>query len=109
MKIRNRHNIRLRKMGSRYMIVNPSSSAINMTDVYTLNESAAFLMRKCLDSESFEIADLASWLMEEYDVDPELATADATATAEEWLRLELAEPCLFCRYACLSFLHGCRA
>ena len=76
MKIRNRHNIRLRKMGSRYMIVNPSSSAINMTDVYTL---------------SCEIADLASWLMEEYDVAPELATADATATAEEWLRLELAE------------------
>ena len=91
MKIRNRHNIHLRKMGSRYMIVNPSSSAINMTDVYTLNESAAFLMRKCLDSESFEIADLASWLMEEYDVAPELATSDATATAEEWLRLELAE------------------
>ena len=109
MKIRNRHNIRLRKMGSRYMIVNPSSSAINMTDVYTLNESAAFLMRKCLDSESFEIADLASWLMEEYDVAPELATADATATAEEWLRLELAEAWLCLRYACLSFLHGCRA
>ena len=78
-------------MGSRFMIVNPSSSVINLTDVYTLNESAAFLLSKCLECESFEIADLAAWLMEEYGIDAELANSDAAATADEWLRLELAE------------------
>lgn len=91
MKIRNRQNIRIRKMGSRYMIVNPSASAVNMTDVYTLNETAAFLLGKCLDRESFETADLALWLMEEYGIDAERANADAASTAAEWLDLELSD------------------
>ena len=91
MRIKDRQIIKLRKMGSRFMIVNPSSSVINLTDVYTLNESAAFLLSKCLECESFETADLASWLIEEYGIDAELANSDAAATADEWLRLELAE------------------
>ena len=93
MRIKDRQIIKLRKMGSRFMIVNPSSSVINLTDVYTLNESAAFLLSKCLECESFETADLAAWLIEEYGIDAELANADAAATADEWLRLELAESC----------------
>lgn len=91
MRIKDRQIIKLRKMGSRYMIVNPSSSVINMTDVYTLNESAAFLLGKCLECESFEVNDLASWLVDEYGIDSELAFSDASRTADEWLELELAE------------------
>ena len=44
MKIRDRKNLKLRKMGRNYMIVSTSSSTVNMADVFTLNESAAYLM-----------------------------------------------------------------
>ena len=54
MKIRDRKNLKLRKMGRNYMIVSASSSTVNMADVFTLNESAAYLMERCLEREDFD-------------------------------------------------------
>ena len=60
MKIRDRKNLKLRKMGRNYMIVSASSSTVNMADVFTLNESAAYLMERCLELEDFDAEMLAS-------------------------------------------------
>ena len=60
MKIRDRKNLKLRKMGRNYMIVSASSSTVNMADVFTLNESAAYRMERCLEREDFDAEMLAS-------------------------------------------------
>ena len=36
-------NLQLRKIGNKYMIVSTASGNVNMTDVFTLNETAARL------------------------------------------------------------------
>lgn len=89
MKIRDRKNLKLRKMGRNYMIVSASSSTVNMADVFTLNESAAYLMERCLEREDFDAEMLASWLVEGYGIDSGLALRDAEATIAEWKSLGL--------------------
>lgn len=89
MKIRDRKNLKLRKMGRNYMIVSASSSTVNMADVFTLNESAAYLMERCLEREDFDAEMLASWLVEGYGIDSWLALRDAEAAIAEWKSLGL--------------------
>ena len=89
MKIRDRKNLKLRKMGRNYMIVSASSSTVNMADVFTLNESAAYLMERCLEREDFDAEMLASWLVEGYGIDSGLALLDAEAAIAEWKSLGL--------------------
>lgn len=91
MKIRDRKNLKLRKMGRNYMIVSTSSSSVNMADVFTLNESAAFLMERCLETDDFDAALLASWLVEGYGIDGELALRDAEAAIAGWESLGLIQ------------------
>ena len=89
MKIRDRKNLKLRKMGRNYMIVSASSSTVNMADVFTLNESAAYLMERCLEREDFDAEMLASWLVEGYGSVSGVALRGAEAAIAEWKSLGL--------------------
>ena len=77
-------------MGSRYMIVNPSSSVINMTDVYSLNETAAYLWKE-LENKDFSVEDMCGLLVSKYDVSQETASADASALASKWMEIGIVE------------------
>lgn len=91
MKITDRENIRLRKVGRNYMILRESKDAVNMNDVYTLNETAAFLMERAKAVESFDEAILAAWLIEEYGIDQTLADTDVHAICGVWKEVGLLE------------------
>lgn len=86
MKIRN--NLVLRKIGSRYMIVEVSQEAMNLTNVYTMNETAAWLW-KGIGSSDFTEEQLVSRLCDEYEVTEEQAATDVHALVEEWIKLGL--------------------
>ena len=80
----------LREVGGEYMIVNPFSDTIDMTQVYSLNETAAWLWQQ-MEGKEFTVADMVAVLQEEYEVDEETATADLTELIQQWIAAGLAQ------------------
>jgi len=74
---------RLRKVGKEHFIIAATEDRIDLTYVYKLNETAAWIWRKCGEGE-FTAEGLAERLSEEYEVDKETAFADVTAQLEGW-------------------------
>ena len=81
-------NLQLRKIGSKYMVVDNHTGHINMVNVYTLNETAAILWEE-MSKRDFTIADMAQTLCEQYDITEEQATHDAQVLLDEWIRFKL--------------------
>lgn len=66
------------------MIVRSVGESADLTRVLTLNESAAFLWNKVLESGGCQEEQLVGWLLEEYDVEPEDAREDVREMLESW-------------------------
>ena len=79
----------LRQVAGEYMIVNPFSDTVDMTQVYSLNETAAWLWQQ-LEGKEFTVADMVQTLCQEYEVDEDTATADLTELSQQWLQAGLA-------------------
>lgn len=78
-------NLTLRKVAGEYMIVNPFSETMDMTQILTLNETAAWLWQQATGKE-FDEDYLVNLLCEEYDVDRETAVADVHEMCMQWQR-----------------------
>lgn len=76
-------NLKLRKVGDRYMLVDVSEKDANVTNVYTLNGTAAFVWTRLAAGIS-EAAELADELCSEYDVAPATALADVRKLLASW-------------------------
>lgn len=81
--IRPKNNLQLRKLGNSYMIVEVSAENVNMSNVYTLNKTAADMWQLICDGER-TAADLAGWLCSKYDVESATAQADVEQQLAEW-------------------------
>ena len=73
----------LRQVGEEYMIVNPFSDTMDMTQVYSLNDTAAWLWEQ-LKEKDFTEREVADLLCGEYEVDRETALADAEELCARW-------------------------
>ena len=86
---------KLRKLGNEYILVGESMELINFNKMITLNETAAFLWEKVaeLTAEhgSFDVHSLCKALCAEYEVSPEQAMTDVTATVQSWLEAGVVE------------------
>lgn len=82
-------NLILRKIGRQYMIVNAVRENVNMTDVFTMNESAAILWQ-FIDGNDFTAAQLAQHLCDVYGIDYAQALSDVERLLEVWLDYGLA-------------------
>lgn len=80
MKLKN--DLILRKVGSDYIIVQPEEGVADLSKVFTLNNSAAYVW-EALQEKEFELEDIKSLLTDRFDVDDQTALADA----EELLKL----------------------
>lgn len=78
----------LRKLGRHYMIVDGGTGNAVHTNVYTLNETAAFLWNSVAGTD-FDCDTLVRLLCDNYDVAPDTARADAAALLARWLELGL--------------------
>ncbi len=67
------------------MVVDSCTSRANLSRVFVLNETAAWLWQKIGD-RSFTPAMLVGWLCEEYDVTPGIARQNIEKLLEEWWR-----------------------
>ena len=75
--MRQKEGLQLRQVGRRYMIVDVRSDKVNMSDVFSLNETAADLWKRMGEGD-FTVEELAAWLCDTYEVDPETYLKDVT-------------------------------
>lgn len=78
----------LRKVGMQYRLVDSATGDVNLTNVYTMNQTAAMLWEHIGDNE-FDVDSLTDWLCDIYDVEHEVAKADVKLMVEEWKHLGL--------------------
>jgi len=71
-----RSDLTLRQMGDDHIIVEPHQGMVDLSKVYTLNKSAAFLW-KSLNGYEFEQGDVVRVLTENYEVNDVQAKHDA--------------------------------
>lgn len=81
-------NLILRKIGKQYMIVNANSGVVNMTDVFTLNNTAAQIW-KYIEGKDFTSEELVDWLCDNYEVDRQTAEKDINRQLEDWKKFGL--------------------
>ena len=75
--MRLRGDLTLRKIGNEYMIVEPGKDMVDLSKVYSLNRTAAFLWKE-LQGRDFSEDDVAEILIEEYGLSPRTAYIDGT-------------------------------
>lgn len=78
-----RSDLILREMGSEFVIVDPSQEVVDMSRVFTLNETAAFIWKE-LESLDFTVNTVTEILMKNYEVNNEQAFKDATILLEQF-------------------------
>lgn len=81
--IRLRKNLQLRKIKSRYMIVEVCDDNVNMCNVYSLNKTAAEMWEK-ISHEECTAEDLAEMFCRIYAVDIDTALRDVQRQLDEW-------------------------
>ena len=83
-----KENLKLRQVGNRYMIVDAVGQNVNLTNVYTLNATAAWVWELAAQGD-FTEESLISALCENFEVATELATKDIRALLETWKKYNL--------------------
>ena len=81
---------RLRNVMGQATIVGEGVGQIDFNKLITLNESAAYLWQS-VEGKDFDIATLATLLVEKYGIDTETASKDAEAIAKKWIEVGIIE------------------
>lgn len=76
-------NLKLRKIANQYMIVDVCDENINMTNVFSLNETAAWLWTN-IENKAFTPEDLVQSLCGKYGVEADAARADVRKLLDSW-------------------------
>jgi len=76
-----RDDLVLRHVGEDYMIVDPSQEMVDMSTVFNLNDSAAWLWKE-LEGREFTKVLMIDLLLQRYDVTAEQAEADVSKLIE---------------------------
>lgn len=66
--MRLKEGLTVRKIGDDYVIVAPEQGMVDMSKVYSLNETAAGLWQK-LEGKDFQLQDMIAYVREQYDVE----------------------------------------
>lgn len=66
--MRLKEGLTVRKIGEDYVIVAPEQGMVDLSKVYSLNETAAWLWEE-LDGKDFDLSTMVSLIRERYDVD----------------------------------------
>jgi len=85
-----RSDLILRTIGSDHLIVDPSQDMVDLSTVYTLNSSAAWLLEE-LKGKEFNPDTIVELLCENYDVSKEQAQSDAAILLQDFQKQGLLE------------------
>jgi len=85
-----RSDLVLRTIGSDHLIVDPSQDMVDLSTVYTLNSSAAWLWEQ-LKGKEFTSDTIVELLCENYDVNIDQAKSDAEILLQDFQKQGLLE------------------
>lgn len=85
-----RSDLVLRTIGSDHLIVDPSQDMVDLSTVYTLNSTAAWLWEQLKGTE-FELNTIVGLLCDNYEVDQEQAQSDARVLLGDFEKQGLLE------------------
>ncbi|WP_293887076.1 MULTISPECIES: PqqD family protein [unclassified Sphingobacterium] len=85
-----RSDLILRTIGSDHLIVDPSQDMVDLSTVYTLNSSAAWLWEE-LKGKDFDTDTIVDLLLENYEVSKEQAQSDAAILLQDFQKQGLLE------------------
>lgn len=74
----------LRPLGEEFIVIGEGIAQVDFNRMISMNSSAAYLWQK-VEGKEFTVEDLRDFLLEEYEVDPETAAADAAEVALQWI------------------------
>lgn len=80
----------LKQVGNAFMQVEVNDNEVNLTNVYTMNATAASLWTQ-LDNPDATVDSLAAAICEEYEVDHDTAAADIRAQLGQWATMGLID------------------
>ena len=89
MKIKN--GLELQNVCGEHILVPAGIENVDYSRIISLNPTAAFLWEKINAMEEFTIEDMVSSLLEEYEVEEEIAREDCNLIVERWAEMELIE------------------
>ena len=73
-----KENLVLRRIGSEYIVIVPDKDSVDLTEVYALNETSAWIWEQ-VKNEEFTVETVTELIEERYDVDRETAMKDVIA------------------------------
>ena len=80
----------LREMCGENIVTAEGIEHINFNKLISLNSSAAYLWENLIGKE-FTVEDMAALLVEQYDIDMELALKDSEALCKAWMEAGVTE------------------
>lgn len=81
----------LREVCGEQVIMGEGLGALDFGKLLCLNETAAWLWNRAVDSGEFTVDGLAEDLCGEYDVSPEQARTDVASIVAEWQKVGVVE------------------
>ncbi len=81
----------LQNVCGEHILVPAGIENVDYSRIISLNPTAAFLWEKINAMEEFTIEDMVSSLLEEYEVEEEIAREDCKLIVERWAEMELIE------------------
>lgn len=81
----------LQNVCGEHILVPVGIENVDYSRIISLNPTAAFLWEKINAMEEFTIEDMVSSLLEEYEVEEEIAREDCNLIVERWTEMELIE------------------
>ena len=81
---------RLRPLGKEFIVTPESVAQINFNKMISLNSSAAYLWQ-AVEGKEFTVEDLKNLLLDQYEVEEEVAARDAERIARSWIEAGIAE------------------
>lgn len=79
----------LREMCGEYIVAAEGLQNINFNKLISLNATAAFLWKE-LEGKEFTVEDMAQFLVDEYEIDMELALTDSANLVKSWIEAGIA-------------------
>ncbi len=76
-------SLQMRRLGSKWVIVRTVDGDVNLTDVISLNETAARLWERFSGAE-FTEEEMVDWLCGEYEVEAQVAKEDIHKLLKIW-------------------------
>lgn len=88
--MRLKKELTLRRIGSKYMIVDAGDEQVDISSVYTLNKTAAWIWEQAQGTD-FEPEELAEKVVAHFEVSLEVALSDVRSLLEIWRKYGLLD------------------